>query len=102
MVEAMHGRRICGTWGTGRAVSLRPKPIEDRYMWMGVGSWQSVMADYKKNRNAQAILFAWKNNQALPEGIEYFPEDRFRRDNPEFSWAEHDLEAAAEVERSPP
>lgn len=102
MVEAMHGRRICGTWGTGRAVSLRPKPIEDGYMWLGVGSWQAVMADHKTNSNAQAILFAWKNDKPLPDDIGYFPEDKFKRENEEFSWEQHDLDAANEVERSPP
>lgn len=102
MVETMHGRRICGTWGTGRAVSLRPKPIEDRYLWMGIGSWQAVMSDYKTNHNAQAILHAWKTDQPLPEGIDYFPEDKHKLDDPGAGWGSCDFESAAQVERSPP
>lgn len=102
MVEAMHGRRICGTWGTGRAVTLRPKPIEDRHMWMGVGRWQAVISDYKTNHNARAILYAWKMNQILPDGITYFPEEKFESDHPEFDWPTDSLDSAKDVERSPP
>lgn len=102
MVEAMHGRRICGTWGTGRAVSLRPRPIEDRHMWYSVGRWQAVTADYKTNHNASAILHAWKTNQSLPEGIEYYPEDKFETDWAKYDWPIDSLESPADVERSPP
>lgn len=102
MVEAMHGRRICGTWGTGRAVSLRPKPIEDKHLWSGIGNFQDVTADHKSDHNAQAILHAWKTNQPLPEGITYHPEDKFRHNIEPFSWKDYDMESPGEVERSPP
>jgi len=102
LVESMHGRRICGSWGTGRAVSLRPKPIEDKHRWSGIGSWQAVIADYKTDRNAQAILHAWKNNQPLPDGITYHPQDKFQNNIEPFSWKDYDIESASEVERSPP
>lgn len=102
MVEAMHGRRICGTWGTGRTVSLRPKPIEDRHLWTGIGDFQAVIGDSKTDHNAQAILHAWKTDQPLPEGITYYKEDKFKNNIEPFSWKDYAMESAAEIERSPP
>lgn len=102
LVEAMHGRRICGTWGTGRAVALRPLPPEDKFEWVGIGGFQAVFGDRKSDRNADAIFHAWKSGHPLPEDITYLPEDRFMNNIEPFSWKDYDIESPAEVERSPP
>lgn len=102
MVEAMHGRRICGTWGTGRAVSLRPQPEQDRHHWSKVGNWQAVTGSHKTDHNAQAILMAWKLNHPLPEGIVFDPARKFELEHPKFNWEKYEIELMNEQERSPP
>lgn len=65
LVGATYGRRICGTWGTGRTVSLRPAKSEDADKWRNVGSWYSVMSELDNEPNARAILYAWKHKEPL-------------------------------------
>lgn len=102
MVNALHGRRICGTWGTGRKISLRPEPSNELNKWSNVGNWQAVTASQKTDHNAQAILFAWQTNNPLPVGIEFHPEERFENDYPKWNWEAYELELMAQEERSPP
>lgn len=70
LVEAMHGRRICGTWGTARKVSLRPDPLEDKGKWISIGGWSKVMQNRATDQNARAIAYAYYNNQPLEAGID--------------------------------
>jgi len=69
LVTAMHGRRICGTWGTGRAVSLRPAKQTDKKDWQTVGSWFQVLGKRDTEPNAKAILNAWRDKKPLEPGI---------------------------------
>lgn len=70
LVDAMDGRRICGAWGTGRAVSLRPPKIKDKQKWVNIGSWPAVAAQRGYIRNADLIWYAWRHNAKLPSGID--------------------------------
>lgn len=74
LVECMHGRRICGTWGTARSVSLRSPPCPDREKWQTVGSWDNVCKLSAESPEAKAILFAWQNNKPLDAGIVVYGE----------------------------
>lgn len=69
LVGATYGQRICGTWGTGRAVSLSPVKSEDADKWHNVGSWYQVMSELDYNSNARAILHAWKHKEPLDQEI---------------------------------
>lgn len=84
LVEAMHNRRICGTWGTGRAVSLRPAKLDDKDKWKTVGSWDMILKNRDTDPNARAILNAWKDKQPLEAGIQCYghPAEPFK------SWSE--------------
>jgi len=69
LVEAVHRRRICGTWGTGRAVSLRPAKQVDKDKWQNVGSWFDVLGKRETDPNARAIINAWRDKTPLEAGI---------------------------------
>lgn len=69
LVDAMHGRRICGTWGTGRAVSLRPAKLENKDEWQNIGNWYDVIAERLNNPNARAIINAWRDKKPLAKDI---------------------------------
>lgn len=73
LVECMHGRRICGTWGTARSVSLRAPACPDREKWETVGGWFSVLSLRTSSDQAKAILEAWQYKQPLEAGIILYP-----------------------------
>lgn len=102
LVECMHGRRICGTWGTARTVSLRAPTCPDREKWETVGGWFSVLGLRTTSDRAKAILAAWQNQEPLEAGIkichkgpafEVFDIDEMREYESEFDYPS---------ERSPP
>lgn len=92
LVECMHGRRICGTWGTALKVSLRPPTSVDQAEWESVGEWFSVMREKDQNESARAILDAWQFNHPLEAGI------KVCHLGPEFE--EFDLDNLRELESS--
>jgi len=67
---AFDKRRICGTWGTARKISLRPSKPEDSKKWHDIGGFRSVMAMKDSDDNARAIFDSWTLGLSLPEGIE--------------------------------
>jgi len=69
LFHAMHGRKICGTWGDCKHISLVPKPLESKDNWENVGSYNMVLACRGENSYADAIFNAWKSHEPLDEGI---------------------------------
>ena len=67
---AFDKRRICGTWGSARKISLRPSKPEDSEKWHDIGGFRAVIAMKDYDGNAQAIFDAWLWKTPLPEGIE--------------------------------
>lgn len=64
--DTMHGRRLCGTWGTGNIVSFRQPKMSDRAQWEFMGSYSTVVKLSESNARAKAILKAWLTAQPLP------------------------------------
>ena len=69
LVQCMYGKRIVGTWGSARVISLRAPKISESGKWQNIGSWYHVMSSRKEDQNARAIAYAYYNNQALAQGI---------------------------------
>ena len=80
LFKCMHGRRTCGTWGTGRAVSLRPPKLDDKKLWENVGSWYNVVKNRESNSKAKAIWKAWHLHEPLADGISMSFIDTFHDD----------------------
>lgn len=102
LVDAMDGRRICGAWGTGRAVSLRPPKVTDKAKWVNIGSWSAVLEQRSQDRNADAIWYAWCNGTVLPKGINVCISDDFITKIANISVDDWDLDKMYNRERSPP
>lgn len=86
--HALHGKRICGAWGTAKGIPLRPGKLLDKQKWHNVGSLSVVQAFYNQDPSAQAIADAWHDNVPLEEGIDICRLDAFRDDGPGQSWNE--------------
>jgi hypothetical protein len=64
-----HGRKLCGTWGTGRKVSLRRPVCTDKDKWVRIGSWRAVIAQKDTLPRAKALIRAFMTNSEFPPGI---------------------------------
>jgi hypothetical protein len=62
-VQALHGRRICGTFGTAKGVSLRPKACEDVEDWQELDSFFNIQNNVDNSEIAKGIYRAWITNK---------------------------------------
>ena len=70
LFESFHKRRICGTFGTARKISLRPKRPDDANNWKRVGSFSYVYSLLKDDEHARKIWDAWMFKSYLQENID--------------------------------
>lgn len=69
IVTVFHGKRLCGTWGTGRACKLSGHQTTDRSNWVRIGAWKHIIKQLKTSPRARAIVKSWQTNSILPAGI---------------------------------
>lgn len=67
LLESLHGRRLVGTWGTARSISLRPSKPPDAGDWINVGSWGLIVELVRDDYRAAAIWNAFKNDSECTE-----------------------------------
>jgi len=70
IVKALHGRRICGTWGIGRGCCLSIPKAETEGSWYRVGNYRTVIELQNEDEYARLIISAWKNNEQLPPKVD--------------------------------
>jgi len=70
LVWSMHGRRLCGKWGTASVISLRPKRPDDCENWKPIGGWSMVRDMLFESDQAKAIVNAWRKGIPLPEDFD--------------------------------
>jgi len=80
IAESLHGRRICGTWGTARSVKLRVRPPESKHEWENIGTWWTVTRMLPLDDRAQQIISSWQTHTPLPPDVSMSPEDDFLDD----------------------
>lgn len=69
IIKSLHGRRIVGTWGLAKSISLTPKPTEEADVWESVGTFRTVIELADSDANAKQILMAWKLDRPLAAGV---------------------------------
>lgn len=85
LVVSMHGRRMCGTWGTARCVSLRPHKLADADKWQRVGSYTTVVNTADVDDRSRAILTAYRMNRPLADDCYVSDYDFFIDSDGEYS-----------------
>lgn len=68
VVKALKGRRLVGTFGTAKELSLRPQKNEDVADYENIGSWNFVIHMQGSNERADAILNAFFGKTPLTNG----------------------------------
>lgn len=100
--HALHGKRLCGTWGTARGIPLRPIKVVDKKNWHNIGSLAIVQSFYNDDPNARAIADAWHNHEPLPDDVTMLRLDAFIDDLPTVSFPERSPRDGSANPRSPP
>ncbi|MBA7623493.1 hypothetical protein ES703_30889 [subsurface metagenome] len=67
---ALKDRRICGSWGTARKISFRPKSPEDSKKWKWVGDYDHVHKLKDSHDMAGAIWKAYHLKKPLAAGVD--------------------------------
>ncbi|MHC4735798.1 MAG: protein rep, partial [Planctomycetota bacterium] len=66
LVSALHGRRLCGTWGTASDISLRPTTkmsFADNYV---ACKWSTMLQYIKVSTWVQTLYDCWLHHKPLP------------------------------------
>lgn len=77
LVDALHGRRLVGTWGSARSISLRPSKPPDAEQWKNIGSWALVRELLSSDPRAIEIWKAYQTDSELPEDCNLLDVENF-------------------------
>lgn len=80
LFEAFNGRRICGTYGDAREISLRPSKPEDAGSWLAIGDFKTVQSLKDNDENAWQIWKAWLQGKPLEKDVTMKQIDDFIED----------------------
>lgn len=67
--NALHGKKLCGTWGTCKSLSLSPPKTIDITRYQNLGSWSTVHMLVNSDPSAREIIEAWENHETIADGI---------------------------------
>jgi hypothetical protein len=70
---ALHGKRLCGTWGTLRGISLVEPPADDRKDWRNLGSWEQITSNQSTSPICAEIIAAWMRGVPRPDLLDKLP-----------------------------
>jgi len=62
-----HGRRLAGTWGTGRRIQFNVRPVNEVAEWIRLGSWSDVVTESRYSPIARRVLKAFFTSQPISE-----------------------------------
>lgn len=69
VITALYGKRTCGTFGTGKTVTLTPPAIEAMGEWSDIGYYDEVARKAKTDPVAKEILKSYYNDTPLSEEL---------------------------------
>lgn len=66
VVAALHGRRLCGTWGKASTVSLRPAPHFSAASHHTACRWSTMLRYINSSTWVQQLYHAWQSHKPFP------------------------------------
>ena len=72
LFDALHGRRVCGTWGSARSCRLTPQPPENPEVWEYLESFTVVASRARYDSWHLEIWLSWTEARAC--GVDPRPE----------------------------
>ena len=67
VIKALHGKRLCGTFGTAKAITLTPPKETPDGEWEEISYYDTILHQAKTNEHAAKILQKYWANEPLPE-----------------------------------
>lgn len=67
--NALHGRRLCGKWGSVKGVSFSPPKTVDTGRYKNIGNWSTVNMLVDSEPMAKQIIEAWKTGDTIAEDV---------------------------------
>lgn len=65
IVQTLHGKRLCGTWGSGRQMSFRIKQPEDWEDWERIANWWTVWENKANPHWCNIVKLAFLHGRPL-------------------------------------
>lgn len=69
VATVLHGKRLCGGFGTGAKCSLKTGKCEDVAQWHRLGNWTDIVLNRHNNLVFREIVRAWSNNDCIERNI---------------------------------
>jgi hypothetical protein len=66
---AMHNRRLCGSWGVAKGVSLSPPKSVTSDKYVRLGSWSSVLSLRHSDIDAKTIYDCWYEKDVIDPSV---------------------------------
>ncbi len=67
MIEALKGKRLSGTFGSAKSVTLTPPKVESDADWQHIGYYDTVVKDAFTDQNAHLVLMAYAHGLPLTD-----------------------------------
>jgi hypothetical protein len=83
--ESFHGRRLNGTWGRAKTVSLSPRQSLQKERYVKLGTWSTVYNCKHKDPNAMMIFRSWLEKTILLESVTMMDVENFIDNVPSLS-----------------
>lgn len=77
LLQALHGRRLAGSWGSAHGVCLSGKSQKPDGNWQRLGTWRTLSELYAYSDVARAIFKAWATGKPLNQGVSLMDVDHF-------------------------
>lgn len=66
-IQALFRKRLCGTFGTAKSITLTPPKVEVTTEWDYIGHYDDVVRKAEKDPAARAVMVAYNNYEPLSE-----------------------------------
>jgi len=63
--KALHGKRLCGTWGTLKQIKLTRPPCDDKDDWQQLGTWIDIVSTIDTDPCSRATWTAYRRGTCL-------------------------------------
>lgn len=69
--EGLHGRRLCGKWGSAKEISLSPPKFEASEKYTPLGTWSTILSLRATSAEARLIVRCWLEKLCIEPGISF-------------------------------
>lgn len=68
---ALHGRRLCGSWGSAKKLKLGKPKCEEPEKWDNIGNFSTIVGLYDVDPHAKTIYDAWRDRGSVPDWMSF-------------------------------